>query len=85
MVQGFTGVSVRTLGQNLANLAVYPGAHLFRDDLEELATDIRLPWRDVTSYDDLLCFAGVNPYTSCGLSAPSGESYPEMEVIESKY
>ena len=71
-----------TLAQNLANLAVYPGAGLFRDDLQDLATEPRLPWRDITSFSDLLCFAGVNPYTSCGLSLPKGDSYPFMELID---
>ncbi len=70
-----------TLGQNLANLSLYPGAHEFRKDLEELATEPILPWRDVTSYQDLLCFAGVNPYESCGLHGPKGQSYPKMELI----
>jgi len=71
-----------TLGQNLANLAVYPGARLFRADLQELATEPRLPWRDITSFQDLLCFAGVNPYTSCGLALPVGDPYPVMRLID---
>ena len=75
-------IKLLTLGQNLANLAVYPGAQLFRDDLQELTTEPRIPWRDVTSTQDLLCFAGVNPYVSCGLPEPPGEPYPKMELID---
>ena len=70
-----------TLGQNLANLAVYPGAGGFRQDLQELCRAPRIPWRDVTSRHDLLCFAGVNPFTSCGLPLPAGEPYPEMTLL----
>ena len=69
-----------SLGQNLANLAVHEGAHLFHADLLELAQEPRLPWRDITSRDDYLCFAGVDPYRSCGLAAPL-PIYPELELI----
>ncbi len=75
-------LSLLTLGQNLANVALYPGARLFRDDLEELSTEPRIPWRDVTSKQDFLCFAGVNPYTSCGLTRPSGDDYPQLDLVD---
>ncbi len=71
-----------TLGQNLANLAVYPKAKFFRDDLITLSTYPRISWTDVTSKVDLLCFAGVNPYISCGLPKPKGEPYPTMKIID---
>ena len=75
-------LSLLSLGQNLANLAVYPGAQAFHADLQELAQGPRLPWLDVTSHDDLLCFAGVDPYRSCGLPAPGGTPYPTLRVIK---
>ena len=74
-------LSLLSLGQNLANLAVYPGAQAFHADLQELAQEPRLPWLDVTSADDLLCFAGVDPYRSCGLPAPTGTPYPELKMV----
>jgi hypothetical protein len=74
-------LSLLSLGQNLANLAVYPGAQAFHADLQELAQGPRLPWLDVTSHDDLLCFAGVDPYRSCGLPAPAGTPYPALKLV----
>lgn len=74
-------LSLLSLGQNLANLAVYPGAQAFHADLQELAREPRLPWLDVTSHDDLLCFAGVDPYRSCGLPAPAGPAYPTLRLV----
>ena len=74
-------LSLLSLGQNLANLAVYPGAQAFHSDLQELAQEPRLPWLDVTSRDDLLCFAGVDPYRSCGLPAPAGTPYPALQLV----
>ena len=74
-------LSLLSLGQNLANLAVYPGAQAFHADLQELAREPRLPWLDVTSHDDLLCFAGVDPYRSCDLPAPAGPAYPALQLV----
>lgn len=69
-----------SLGQNLANLAVHSQAQSFHADLALLAQEPRLPWRDVTSRDDYLCFAAVDPYRSCGL--PCLEvPYPELQLI----
>ena len=72
-----------SLGQNLANLGLYPGAESFRDNLKTLAIEPCLPWLDVTSFDDLLCFAGVNPYQACGLPVPrrDGSDYPQMQLL----
>lgn len=70
-----------TLGQNLANLALYSKASRFREDLQELTTGLKIPWTDVTSHQDLLCFADVNPYTSCGLTPPNEGHYPQMVVV----
>jgi len=74
-------VRLLSLGQNLANLAVHPGAQRFHRDLLELAADPRPPWLDVTSRDDYLCFAGVDPYASCGLPSPDGAAYPERRLV----
>ena len=74
-------LSLLSLGQNLANLAVYPRAQAFHADLQELAREPRVPWLDVTSHDDLLCFAGVDPYRSCGLAAPGGTAYPALQLV----
>lgn len=69
-----------SLGQNLANLAVHPRAVAFHRDLRALAEEPRIPWRDITSRHDYLCFAGVDPYRSCGLTiAPP--TYPQLELI----
>jgi pimeloyl-ACP methyl ester carboxylesterase len=69
-----------SLGQNLANLAVHSQAQAFHADLALLAQEPRLPWRDVTSRDDYLCFAAVDPYRSCGL--PCLEvAYPDLQLI----
>ena len=75
-------MSLLTLGQNLANLSIYEKANSFREDLEELGRLPKINWLDITSRDDLLCFAGVNPYTSCGLSIPFTKSYPRMKIIQ---
>ncbi|MFM7311776.1 MAG: hypothetical protein ACKO0M_01195, partial [Cyanobium sp.] len=72
--------SLLSLGQNLANLAVHPGASAFHDDLLSLAREPRLPWRDITSRDDYLCFAGVDPYRSCRLPIDPPD-YPRLELI----
>ena len=72
--------SLLSLGQNLANLAVHKGAVAFHDDLRTLAQVPRLPWRDITSRDDYLCFAGVDPYRSCKL-ALEPPAYPRLELI----
>jgi hypothetical protein len=69
-----------SLGQNLANLAVHRRATGFHADLQLLAQEPRLPWLDVTSEDDFLCFAGVDPYASCGVPC-QGESYPMLRLI----
>ena len=74
-------MSLLTLGQNLANLSIYERANSFRADLEELGRPPKINWLDVTSKDDFLCFAGVNPYISCGLSIPFSKSYPTMKII----
>jgi hypothetical protein len=72
--------SLLSLGQNLANLGVHQGAAAFHDDLRTLAAVPRLPWRDVTSPDDYLCFAGVDPYRSCGI-ALEPPAYPRLELV----
>ncbi len=71
-----------SLGQNLANLACYPRADAFRQDLRELAKAPLLPWLDVTSADDLLCFAGVNPYKACGMPLPEQGDYPRQQLLD---
>ncbi|MBM5798419.1 MAG: hypothetical protein FJ060_09740, partial [Cyanobacteria bacterium K_Offshore_0m_m2_072] len=73
-------LSLLSLGQNLANLAVHKGAMAFHDDLRTLAAVPRLPWRDITSSDDYLCFAGVDPYRSCRI-AIEPPAYPQLERI----
>ena len=83
---GFAGglaqrLSLLSLGQNLANLAVHHGATAFHEDLQDLAQLPRLPWRDITSRDDYLCFAGVDPYRSCGRSLEP-PAYPHLQVIQ---
>ena len=75
-------LSLITLGQNLANLGMYKKAHNFRADLEELGRLPKIDWLDVTSKEDFLCFAGVNPYSSCGLPIPFAKSYPRMKIIQ---
>jgi len=74
-------LSLLTLGQNFANLSIHEKANSFRADLEELGRQPKINWLDVTSREDLLCFAGVNPFTSCGLPIPFPESYPRMKII----
>jgi len=73
-------LSLLSLGQNLANLAVHRGAVAFHNDLRTLAAVPRLPWRDITSRHDYLCFAAVDPYRSCGLQADP-PAYPQLELI----
>ncbi|MCP9882430.1 hypothetical protein KBY65_08040 [Cyanobium sp. Alchichica 3B3-8F6] len=70
-----------SLGQNLANLAVHGKARGFHADLALLAQEPRLPWLDVTSRDDYLCFAAVDPYQSCGVPRPGTGAYPELRLI----
>jgi len=70
-----------SLGQNLANLAVHGKARGFHADLALLAQEPRLPWLDITSRDDYLCFAAVDPYQSCGVHRPGAGSYPELRLI----
>lgn len=73
-------LSLLSLGQNLANLAVHKGASAFHADLATLAATPRIPWRDITSSDDYLCFAGVDPYRSCRL-AVAPPAYPQLQRI----
>ena len=73
-------LSLLSLGQNLANLAVHKGASAFHADLATLAATPRIPWRDITSSDDYLCFAGVDPYRSCRLSV-APPAYPQLQLI----
>jgi len=73
-------LSLLSLGQNLSNLAVHKGAAAFHNDLRTLAAVPRLPWRDITSSDDYLCFAGVDPYRSCRI-AIEPPAYPQLERI----
>jgi hypothetical protein len=73
-------LSLLSLGQNLANLAVHKGASAFHADLATLAATPRIPWRDITSRDDYLCFAGVDPYRSCRLSV-APPAYPQLQLI----
>tara|TARA_B100000073_G_C23660373_1_gene544295 strand:- start:29 stop:1123 length:1095 start_codon:yes stop_codon:yes gene_type:complete len=75
-------MSLLSLGQNLANLALFPRANSFRQDLKDLAKAPRLPWLDVTSVDDLLCFAGVNPYKACGMVVPEQGEYPRLQLLD---
>ena len=74
-------LSLLSLGQNLANLAVHKGAAAFHNDLRTLAVIPRLPWRDITSADDYLCFAGVDPYRSCRI-AIEPPAYPQLQQIQ---
>ena len=74
-------LSLLSLGQNLANLAVHRGASAFHADLACLAQTPRLPWRDITSRDDYLCFAAVDPYRSCGLTLEP-PAYPQLQLIQ---
>ena len=74
-------LSLMSLGQNLANLAVHKGAVAFHDDLRSLAVVPRIPWRDITSRDDFLCFAAVDPYRSCRLSIEP-PAYPQLELMQ---
>jgi hypothetical protein len=73
--------SLLSLGQNFANLGVHHGAAAFHADLRTLAEVPRLPWRDITSGDDYLCFAGVDPYRSCRV-ALEPPSYPQLQRIQ---
>lgn len=73
--------SLLSLGQNLANLAVHPAATAFHADLRTLAAEPRLPWRDITSRDDYLCFAAVDPYRSCRLPIEP-PAYPQLELMQ---
>jgi hypothetical protein len=73
-------LSLLTLGQSLPFLAEQEGAKAFHKDLEELTLEPRLPWRDISSTDDFLCFPGVDPYASCGLEVPE-PAYPVIELI----
>jgi pimeloyl-ACP methyl ester carboxylesterase len=69
-----------TLGQNLIHLAGLPEAEDFRDDLRTLAVAPPLPWRDVSSLDDWISGAGVNPYDLAGLQRPA-HPYPDQQVV----
>ncbi len=73
-------LSLLTLGQSVPFLAEQESATAFHHDLRELSLEPRLPWRDISSTDDFLCFPGVNPYVSGGLQVPE-PSYPEMQLI----
>lgn len=73
-------LSLLTLGQSLPFLAEQESATAFHADLKELSLEPRLPWRDISSTDDFLCFPGVNPFASGGLPVPE-PAYPVMELI----
>jgi hypothetical protein len=69
-----------TLGQNLIHLAGLSEANSFRDDLHTLAAAPELPWLDVSSLDDWISGAGVNPYELPHLRKPL-QPYPEQRVV----
>jgi len=73
-------VRLLTLGQNLIHLAGLPEAVGFRDDLHTLATAPPVPWLDVSSFDDWISGAGVNPYDLADIGGPS-ERYPDQRVV----
>ena len=73
-------VRLLTLGQNLIHLAGLPEAVGFRDDLHTLATAPPVPWLDVSSFDDWISGAGVNPYDLADMGRPS-ERYPDQRVV----
>ncbi|MFW6732032.1 MAG: hypothetical protein ACODUE_09930 [Synechococcus sp.] len=69
-----------TLGQNLIHLAGLPEASSFRNDLHTLAAAPELPWLDVSSLDDWISGAGVNPYELPHLRKPL-HPYPAQRVV----
>ncbi|MCP9889466.1 hypothetical protein KBY57_00140 [Cyanobium sp. Aljojuca 7D2] len=73
-------LSLLTLGHNIPHLALLPAARPFRADLAQLLEQPRLPWRDWSSADDWLCFAGVNPLAVVGLADGAG-NYPEQLLL----
>ena len=73
-------LSLLTLGHNIPHLALLPAARPFRADLAQLLEQPRLPWRNWSSADDWLCFAGVNPLAVVGLADGAG-NYPEQLLL----
>lgn len=73
-------LNLLTLGHNIPHLALLPAAQGFRCDLAQLQQQPRLPWRDWSSSDDWLCFAGVNPLVAAGLAAASSP-YPQQRLL----
>lgn len=58
-----------TIGSSIPFLGVLPRANWFRQDLEAVANDARLPWTDFTAIKDILCFFKVNPVEASGVVA----------------
>lgn len=73
-------ISMLSLGQNFANLGVHSKASAFRKDLIDLSMSSRFPWLDITSRDDYLCFAAVDPYRGSRIHL-DGSGYPELKLV----
>ena len=73
-----------TLGQNVSQLAWLPQASNLVDDVATLASSPAVPWRDVNSKDDWLCFAGTNPLDVAGVPRPHS-NYPDTLLIPLKH
>ena len=64
-------LSLLTLGQCIPLLALLPGAHGLRRELELLGAAGNLDWIDFSAPPDGCCFALVDPLGGCGLTAAS--------------
>ena len=67
-------VKLVTLGNATPILSIIPEAAWFRRQIAAVgAAD--LPWIDYTAPTDPLCYALVDPFTSCGLPSPARRTY----------
>jgi hypothetical protein len=72
-------IALLTLGQCIPLVSFLPHASGFRHELNEVANAGGINWIDFSSPADPVCFALVDPITSCGLPVPdSGRQSPRL-------
>jgi hypothetical protein len=64
-------VSLLTLGHCIPLLGLLPQARRYQAELGQLATDVRLTWRDFSAPGDWGSFALINPVTACDVVLPA--------------
>ncbi len=69
-------LSLLTLGQAIPMMSFLPQAKTLRRDLQELSTEDRITWVDVSAPGDGCCFALSDPVAVSGIAPDGGHRWP---------